>query len=131
VTRDKQTLTYFRTREQVLERELVDLGGTPIPMRPKNNSGRWQYFFPLMVCVVCLSCVLSPGQQVDRETDPSPDAPKPSIAESKGFFARWAEFYRQDWWGTTASSPAPERRGLPSPLDSPPFPNARRITTRS
>jgi hypothetical protein len=48
----------------------------------------------------------------------------PSIAESKSFFARWAEFYRQDWWGTTASSPAPERRGLPSPLDSPPFPNA-------
>jgi hypothetical protein len=76
------------------------------------------------VCVVFLSCGLSAGQQADKEKDPSPDAPKPGTAEAKGFFARWAEFYRRDWWGTPASSPAPERRGLPSPLDSPPFPNA-------
>ncbi|MGA3091710.1 MAG: outer membrane beta-barrel protein [Terriglobales bacterium] len=42
--------------------------------------------------------------------------------------ARWADFYRQDWWPPPASSassePAPARRGLPSPLDSPPLPNS-------
>ena len=41
----------------------------------------------------------------------------------KNFWERWAEFYREDWTGTTPSSPAPERRGLPSPLSSPPFPS--------
>jgi hypothetical protein len=74
------------------------------------------------------------AQQADRGTSSLPDAPKPSIREPKRFFARWADFYRQDWLpakpSTAASSsapasvPAPERRGLPSPLDSPPFPNS-------
>jgi hypothetical protein len=76
------------------------------------------------MCVVFLARHLVLGQPPDRETSPLPDAPKQSIPEAKGFFARWADFYRQDWWGTTVSSPAPERRGPPSPLDSPPFPNA-------
>jgi len=93
-------------------------------MGPQDSSRGCQYFFRLFMYVVCLSCDLSLGKQTNRETYPLPDAPKPSIAGGKGFFARWAEFYRQDWSGTTASSPAPERRGLPSPLDSPPFPNA-------
>ena len=51
-------------------------------------------------------------------------APAAETSSTKGFFARWADFYRQDWAGTAASSPAPARRGLPSPLDSPPFPNS-------
>jgi hypothetical protein len=62
----------------------------------------------------------SQGQQAE----PIPEAPKQTTSETKGFFARWAEFYRQDWSGTSASSPAPARRGLPSPLDSPPFPSS-------
>ena len=41
-----------------------------------------------------------------------------------GFFARWGQFYRQDWHPTSAQGPSPPRRGLPSPLDSPPFPNS-------
>jgi len=93
-------------------------------MRSKNNSRRCQYFFSLLVCGAFLSGDLSQGQQADRPTDSLPNAPKPNLAEEKGFFARWAESYRQDWSGTAASSPAPARRGLPSPLDSPPFPNA-------
>jgi hypothetical protein len=94
-------------------------------MRPNKEFRSWQYFFFfLFVCVVFLWCDLSGGQQADRETHPPPDAPKPDTAKTKGFFARWAEFYRQDWRETGASSPAPERRGLPSPLDSPPFPNS-------
>ena len=81
-------------------------------------------FFFLLVCFVLLLCAQSLAQQTDAGASPIPDAPKPSIPEAKGFFVRWAEFYHQDWWGTPASSPAPARRGLPSPLDSPPFPNS-------
>jgi len=91
-------------------------------MRPNNALRLCQLF--LVVGVAFLSCSLCLPQQADKEIAPLPDAPKGSIAETKGFFARWGEFYRQDWSGTTSSSPAPERRGLPSPLDSPPFPNA-------
>lgn len=50
----------------------------------------------------------------------SPSAPN----QPEGFFGRWARYYHQDWTGTLPQSPAPPRRGLPSPLDSPPFPNA-------
>src|SRR5271163_591350 len=50
-------------------------------------------------------------------------------AKPRNFFARWAQFYREDWHPaprSTASqgSAPPPRRGLPSPLESPPFPNS-------
>src|SRR6266478_5776843 len=93
-------------------------------MRPKNCSRRRQYLCSLFAYVVFLSCGLSAGQQADQGIDPLLDGPKRSIPETKGFLARWAEFYRQDRAGATASLPAPRRLGLPSPLDSPPFPNA-------
>jgi hypothetical protein len=93
-------------------------------MLPGNDSRRGQLLLLLTACVVFLSCALAQGQQTDTQTNPPPDAPKASVAQSKGLFARWADFYRQDWWGPAASSPSPARRGLPSPLDSPPFPNS-------
>ena len=93
-------------------------------MRPKHCSRRSRYFFPLVLCVVFLWCEFSIGQQADNRTDPPPATPTPSGSDGKTFLARWADFYRQDWSATTASSPAPARRGLPSPLDSPPFPNS-------
>jgi hypothetical protein len=69
--------------------------------------------------------VLWPGlisaQQVEK---PLPDAPKTGTPEAKGFFARWMAFYREDWAETPSTAPAPARRGAPSPLDSPPFPNS-------
>ena len=89
-----------------------------------DNSRRSRFFLSLLLCFVLLSCDLCAAQQADGGTPPLPDVPKAGSAEAKGFFARWAGFYRQDWWGTAASSPAPERRGLASPLDSPPFPNS-------
>ena len=61
------------------------------------------------------------GQQ---NSDATPDAPQAQAGQPKSFLARWADFYPVDWSGAAASSPAPARRGLPSPLDSPPFPNA-------
>jgi hypothetical protein len=93
-------------------------------MCPKQKFSSWQCFLLLFVFVVFPGVDLSAGQQVDRKIHGLPDAPKAGTAETKSFFARWAESYRQDWRGAPSSSPSPQRRGLPSPLDSPPFPNA-------
>jgi hypothetical protein len=46
------------------------------------------------------------------------------VREQKSFFARLAQAYRQDWNPNTQEGPAPERRGFPGPLDSPPFPSS-------
>lgn len=81
-------------------------------------------FSPAFVCVALLVVGVCQGQQGNRETRQPPDSPKPNSVDSKNFLARLAEFYHQDWWGTAAPSPATARRGLPSPLDSPPFPNS-------
>jgi len=75
-----------------------------------------------LLSAVLLACAASQAQDAKKEAPP--DTPKPASTEAKNFFARWAEFYRQDWFGPAASSPAPARRGAPSPLDSPPFPNS-------
>jgi Putative beta-barrel porin-2, OmpL-like. bbp2 len=40
------------------------------------------------------------------------------------FFQRLVQFYQQDWAGTNPSTPLPPKRGLPAPLDSPPFPSS-------
>ena len=94
-------------------------------MRPTNNRYRGVNVCCLCACVVLWWCNLASSQAAEKSV---PDAPKPATAEKKNFFARWAEFYRQDWSGSAtssaSSSPAPARRGAPSPLDSPPFPNA-------
>ncbi len=39
------------------------------------------------------------------------------------FFERLWQFYARDWAGTLPAGPAPARRGVDAPLDSPPFPN--------
>lgn len=64
------------------------------------------------------------------QTSAPPGAPQPS--PNKGFFSRWATFYHQDWSPPASPPPAPSgtapptppRRGLPSPLNSPPYPSA-------
>jgi putative OmpL-like beta-barrel porin-2 len=40
------------------------------------------------------------------------------------FFQRLVQFYQQDWAGTNPSTPLPAKRGLPAPIDSPPFPSS-------
>jgi hypothetical protein len=93
-------------------------------MPKRNGDSQWRASISLLlVWVVFLSGSAWARQQPDKGTD-TPDAPKPSTLDPKGFFARLTHYYRQDWWGTPASSPAPPRRGMPSPLESPPFPNA-------
>ena len=48
-------------------------------------------------------------------------------SEQRGFFTRLGHAYLDDWTvdsNGTPASPAPERRGTPAPLNSPPFPGA-------
>jgi hypothetical protein len=51
-----------------------------------------------------------------------------AATDEKGFLGRWADFYRTDWDGSAAraaaAGPPAVRRGLASPLDSPPFPSS-------
>jgi len=45
--------------------------------------------------------------------------------ESQGnFVKRLGKFYAADWTGKLPASAAPERRALPAPLESPPFPSS-------
>ncbi len=48
----------------------------------------------------------------------------PLILQGTGFFKRLYQAYTDDWKGTATSGPEPARRGLSSPLNSPPFPNS-------
>jgi hypothetical protein len=77
--------------------------------------------FLTIVCLILLSPILSTSQQ------PTPEAPQPDPTAQPNFFTRLFTFYHQDWFPpppTVPPTPAPPRRGLPSPLDSPPFPNS-------
>ena len=76
----------------------------------------------LLLSALLLTCNFSLAQQL-------PDSPNPAVPGQKDFFARLADFYRHDWFPTppptpSTPSPTPPRRGLPSPLDLPPFPNS-------
>ena len=96
-------------------------------MPPLNRPFR-RWLIPLLTAGMLLFGSFCRGQQADGGPTSLPDAPKAGPPAPKSFFARWADYYRQDWSPPTASSTAssapPARRGLPSPLDSPPFPNS-------
>lgn len=47
---------------------------------------------------------------------------KPEAADRGGFFHRFFKAYSDDWFGKSAESPEPARRGYPAPVSSPPFP---------
>ena len=91
-----------------------------------NDSSLFAQSFFLFACAISLWCSPSQAQQSDKAPTELPDAPHPTVTDTKGFFARLVAFYRQDWSppnpSPTTSGP-PARRGLSSPLDSPPFPN--------
>src|SRR5579864_3547708 len=102
------------------------LGKHRICMHSKHISNLGRSCFHFLAFVLFLSRILC-AQQPSQKPSSLPDAPNP--ATPKNFFARWAHFYRNDWFPPSATSPAPAtstppRRGLPSPLDSPPFPNS-------
>ena len=68
------------------------------------------------------------SSSVPAELQPVPLPQSSSTSQSTelrgNFFQRLAQFYRQDWAGTNPSGPSVPKRGLPAPLDSPPFPNS-------
>lgn len=69
----------------------------------------------------------APGDsQIDGSLDDPPaSAAADSPAKKPGFFARWGRAYVADWTGKTPTDPnAPQRRGTPAPISSPPFPAA-------
>jgi hypothetical protein len=100
-----------------------------------NSSRDFRSFFQVIALVLLLACAVCHAQTAAQgapsppgaSTKAQPSDTQPSTAQpakTKNFFARWADFYHQDWFGPASSSSSPARRGLPSPLDSPPFPNA-------
>src|ERR1700755_1557800 len=57
----------------------------------------------------------------------APDGGAPA-SPAPGFFRRLAEYYHDDWFPPPSpgaqAAPAPQKRGFPSPLDSPPLPSS-------
>jgi len=67
------------------------------------------------------------AQPTAQQQTPQPANGQRPVAPSDhaltgNFFQRLAQFYSQDWAGTNPSGPSPTKRGLPPPLNSPPFP---------
>src|SRR5271168_4009689 len=62
------------------------------------------------------------GKTPPEVTPTDAGAPALDEKEQRGFFARFAHAYLDDWKGTEASAPEPARRGFPAPESSPPFP---------
>jgi hypothetical protein len=60
------------------------------------------------------------GQRLNIEITLKESVPVPA----SGFLKRLYKAYTDDWSGTAAGGPEPPRRGPPSPLNSPPFPNS-------
>jgi hypothetical protein len=79
---------------------------------------------PIVWMLLLAGCGSAVAQAVPPP-GPQPATATPAAAPLTGdFWTRLVTFYREDWTGTTPASAAPPRRGLPQPLDSPPFPSA-------
>jgi hypothetical protein len=93
-------------------------------MSLKSNCRQYGVLFALLTNAFLFSSAGCWAQHTDAAS-PLPDAPAAKAAPARSFFVRWLEFYRQDWLETPSpASTTPARRGPPSPLDSPPFPNS-------
>src|SRR5580704_3090609 len=68
----------------------------------------------------------SAGNADPQQTGSAPSGQAPTAnsdhALTGNFFHRLAQFYGQDWDGTNPTAPSATKRGLPAPVDSPPFP---------
>jgi hypothetical protein len=79
----------------------------------------------LRLIVRALAVVILPLLSYSAQAQsPIPDAPPPASTNKPNFFHRLTNIYSSDWFPdpNAPASPAPERRGLPSPLNSPPIP---------
>jgi hypothetical protein len=75
-----------------------------------------------VLAIFSMALLILPGGTVLAQETPHLQAATTGT-KPLGFFGRWSRFYKQDWNGTATTGPAAPRRGLPSPLSSPPFPN--------
>jgi hypothetical protein len=82
----------------------------------------------ILLTVVPVSQVLAQSTNVSNQPASTNLAASPvatgSSDCSNGFFSRFADAYREDAQPSTSSSPAPARRAMDAPLDSPPFPSS-------
>ena len=80
------------------------------------------------LCTGVFVCGLFLSSSVALAQTNSEDSQQAPVADSQGlpgnFFQRLGEFYGHDWKGPPPSGPAPRRRALDAPLDSPPFPSS-------
>lgn len=81
----------------------------------------------LLLSALFVTCSCSPcGAQAVKgsQTQQTQQISATASSDDATFWRRLTRYYHQDWTGTAPSTPAPERRGLPSPLGSPPYPSA-------
>jgi hypothetical protein len=68
----------------------------------------------------------SSGDPDPQQNASTPNAQSPAANSGHtltgNFWHRLAQFYSQDWAGTNPTGPTLTKRGLPAPLDAPPFP---------
>jgi hypothetical protein len=67
----------------------------------------------------------STGNPDPQQSGSAPNGQTPTTSDhtlTGNFFHRLAQFYNQDWEGTNPAGPSVTKRGLPAPLDAPPFP---------
>ena len=101
-----------------------------LPHRPACFRLRQVKFAQILTCCIFLLSTPSWPQSPDTASSPTAGAPDaPQAAKSPNFFIRLGRFYHDDWFPAPAPTdapapPPPARRGLPSPLDSPPFPSS-------
>jgi hypothetical protein len=86
-----------------------------------RNRGGWHGRVGLVLAATALYVSTACAQTSSSNL---PEAPQAPASERPGFVERWIDFYRVDWKDTASSGPAALRRGVPSPLNSPPFPSS-------
>jgi Putative beta-barrel porin-2, OmpL-like. bbp2 len=92
-------------------------------LRPTSNA------VAMILCIwIAASARAQEVRNIPQFTLTPDGGSNPSSAP--GFFRRLTNYYRDDWFppppkpSAAPSSPAPQKRGLPSPLDSPPLPSS-------
>lgn len=73
-----------------------------------------------------LACAQSGSNESNGTGATDWNASRATQTDTKGFWGRFFEAYRQDWKSNTANESETPRRIPPAPLTSPPFPNADR-----
>src|ERR1700722_4574439 len=74
--------------------------------------------------VVTATNTAAPSEADQTATAANPAAQPAGDGLNGNFFQRLGDFYWADWTSKAPNAPAPARRMLDAPLDSPPFPSS-------